>query len=229
MSGVLGYSLSSILESQGVSLLGRDPKSVATTPLDLDPRDKTVTGPGTYRPEHGSVKAFHAAIQKLSTTFKPDQVSTDQDDLTTHGLSEWSYHGNMPPSVVVWAESVDDVVSVVEISRFYKVPITPYSGGTSLEGHFSSPYGGISLDLSRMDKILAVNPTDGDVVVEPGVKWEDLNAELVKQGHDLFFPIDPGPGATIGGMMATGCSGTNAVKYGTMKGEWVLNAVSLSE
>jgi D-lactate dehydrogenase (cytochrome) len=88
------------------------------------------------------------------------------------------------------------------------------------------PYGGISLDLSLMDKVLKTSSADGDAVVQAGVKWEDLNAHLVKEGIPLFFPLDPGPGATIGGMVGTGCSGTNAVRYGTAKAEWFLNLVS---
>lgn len=88
------------------------------------------------------------------------------------------------------------------------------------------PYGGISLDMSQMDQILRVSEADADVTVQPGVKWEDLNAHLKAQDIPLFFPLDPGPGATIGGMAATGCSGTNAVRYGTAKAEWFLNLVS---
>ncbi|KAH8086977.1 putative D-lactate dehydrogenase cytochrome oxidoreductase protein [Filobasidium floriforme] len=225
-AGALGYALSSLLESQGVHLFSSAPPK--NTPLDLDPKDESVTGPGTFRPVHGSKKAYDAAIVALRASFqkkgKEDNVSTDEDDLRSHGINDWSYHGSHPASVVVWAESIEDVKEVVDISRKFKVPITPYSGGTSLEGHFSSPYAGISLDMSRMDRILQINEADGDVVVEPGVKWEDLNAELKKKGIPLFFPLDPGPGATIGGMMSTGCSGTNAVRYGTMRGEWVLNA-----
>lgn len=78
-----------------------------------------------------------------------------------------------------------------------------------------------------MDKILRVSEADGDCTVQAGVKWEDLNAHLAKQGIPLFFPLDPGPGATIAGMVGTGCSGTNAVRYGTAKAEWFLNLVSL--
>lgn len=103
------------------------------------------------------------------------------------------------------------------------MPLIPFSGGTSLEGHFVAPFAGISLDLSRMDSILAVHPDDGDIVVQSGARWEDINAHLSEQGHQLFFPLDPGPGATIGGMIATGCSGTNAVRYGTARAEWFLN------
>jgi D-lactate dehydrogenase (cytochrome) len=77
-----------------------------------------------------------------------------------------------------------------------------------------------------MDKILRISEADGDVTVQPGVKWEDLNAHLKEKGIPLFFPLDPGPGATIGGMCGTGCSGTNAVRYGTAKAEWFLNLVS---
>jgi D-lactate dehydrogenase (cytochrome) len=79
-----------------------------------------------------------------------------------------------------------------------------------------------------MDKIIRVSEKDGDAVVQAGVKWEDLNAHLGKEGVPLFFPLDPGPGATIGGMAGTGCSGTNAVRYGTAKAEWFLNLVGLT-
>ncbi|PWN52344.1 hypothetical protein IE53DRAFT_385212 [Violaceomyces palustris] len=103
------------------------------------------------------------------------------------------------------------------------MPVVPYSGGTSLEGHYTSPFAGISLDMSQMDKIIAVHAEDGDMVVQSGAKWEDINDHLAKLGHSLFFPLDPGPGATIGGMISTGCSGTNAVRYGTARGEHFLN------
>jgi D-lactate dehydrogenase (cytochrome) len=101
-----------------------------------------------------------------------------------------------------------------------RIPVTAYSGGTSLEGHFAATRGGICIDFSRMDKILALHKDDLDVVVQPAVGWELLNEELAKS--NLFFPPDPGPGAMIGGMVGTGCSGTNAYRYGTMK-DWVLS------
>ncbi|WVQ62942.1 uncharacterized protein L199_001091 [Kwoniella botswanensis] len=179
------------------------------------------------QPKYGSHKDYQDAIKELTDYFKAkgkeDKVSTDDDDLRSHGISDWSYHPAKKPTVVVWVECTEEVQHVVKIAQKYKVPITPFSGGTSLEGHFSSPFGGISLDVSYMDKILRVSESDGDVVVQPGVKWEDLNAYLAKEGVPLFFPLDPGPGATIGGMVGTGCSGTNAVRYGTAKAEWFLN------
>ena len=95
-----------------------------------------------------------------------------------------------------------------------------YSGGSSLEGHFSTPYGGFSIDFSRMDSIVEVHPDDMDVTVQPGLGWMDLNEKIKDTG--LFFPVDPGPWARIGGMVSTSCSGTNAVRYGTMK-DWVVN------
>ncbi len=101
-----------------------------------------------------------------------------------------------------------------------RIPVVAYSGGTSLEGHFTPTRGGISIDFSRMDKILSLHKDDLDVVVQPAVGWELLNEELGKD--NLFFPPDPGPGAMIGGMVGTGCSGTNAYRYGTMR-EWVLS------
>lgn len=99
-----------------------------------------------------------------------------------------------------------------QISNKYKMPLVPFSGGTSLESHFTCPYGGISLDVSNMNEIKELHAADGDMVVGAGCRWEDINAWLEEQGHDLFFPLDPGPAATVGGMISTGCSGTNAVR-----------------
>ncbi|AFR97691.1 D-lactate dehydrogenase (cytochrome) [Cryptococcus neoformans C23] len=179
------------------------------------------------QPSYGSHKDYVAAINDLKASWgkkgKGDKVSIDDADLETHGVSDWSYHPAKKPTVVVWVDTTEEVQEVVKLANKYKVPITPFSGGTSLEGHFSSPYGGISLDVSAMDKILEVSELDGEARVQAGVKWEDLNAYLKEKGVPLFFPLDPGPGATIGGMAGTGCSGTNAVRYGTAKAEWFLN------
>ncbi|RSH94260.1 hypothetical protein EHS25_004063 [Saitozyma podzolica] len=180
-----------------------------------------------HQPEYGSKADYDSAIRDLRDLWeakgKTDNVSTDEDDLQSHGISDWSYHPAHRPTVVVWVENTKEVQEVVKIATRWRVPITPFSGGTSLEGHFSSPFGGISLDTSLMDSILSVSAADGSATVQPGVKWEDLNAHLASQGIPLFFPLDPGPGATIGGMSGTGCSGTNAVRYGTAKAEWFLN------
>lgn len=96
----------------------------------------------------------------------------------------------------------------------------PFSGGSSLEGNFSAPHGGMSIDFVHMDKMIELHEDDMDVVVQPSVQWMQLNEEIKHTG--LFFPIDPGPSAKVGGMVGTNCSGTNAVRYGTMK-DWVLN------
>jgi D-lactate dehydrogenase (cytochrome) len=108
----------------------------------------------------------------------------------------------------------------MKICHKRRIPVTGYSGGTSLEGHFAATRGGICIDFGRMGKILQLHKEDMDVVVQPAVGWEMLNEELAKS--NLFFPPDPGPGAMIGGMVGTGCSGTNAYRYGTMR-EWVLS------
>lgn len=100
------------------------------------------------------------------------------------------------------------------------MPMVPYSGGSSLEANFSAPYGGMTIDFADMNKILELHEDDLDIVVQPSIQWMDLNEKIKDSG--LFFPVDPGPSAMIGGMIGTNCSGTNAVRYGTMK-DWVIN------
>ncbi|KAJ9112235.1 hypothetical protein QFC22_006319 [Naganishia vaughanmartiniae] len=204
-------------------------------------------------PQYASKETIkNVVIPKLHELLaKKDQtkVSDDEEDRLGHAQAAGTHHEPTKPDVVVYVESTEDVVKVVKLANQYRVPVVPFSGGTSLEGHITAPYGGICVDLSRMDKVLAVRgkhppvsfvtaanrapgfslwfpvlaEEDSDATVQPGVPWMDLNAELESRGINLFLPLDPGPGATIGGMISTGCSGTNAVRYGTAKAEWFLN------
>lgn len=161
------------------------------------------------------------AINELRLHLGEDAISTDDEDLHAHGFSEWSsINIDQLPIAVAYPSSTEDVAQVAKVCHKYRVPMVPFSGGSSLEANFSAPYGGMSIDFAFMDKTLAFHEDDMDVVVQPSVSWMSLNEELKDSG--LFFPVDPGPSAKIGGMVGTSCSGTNAVRYGTMK-DWVIN------
>ncbi len=143
------------------------------------------------------------------------QCSLAQAVRDQHGRDESAFVSVPPPAAVVFAESTQDVADAVALASQYDTPVIPFGVGSSLEGHLLAVQGGISIDVSRMNKVLAVNAEDLTVTVQPGVTRKQLNEEIKSTG--LFFPIDPGADASIGGMCATRASGTNAVRYGTMR------------
>ena len=161
------------------------------------------------RNEEGISAALGVLKQQFGERFQTGQSIREQHGHTTTWIP------NQMPDGVVFAQSTEEVSDVVKVCAAHRVPIIAYGTGTSLEGHVNAPAGGISIDLTQMDKVLEVNAGDLDCRVQPGVTREALNTYLRDQG--LFFPIDPGANASIGGMAATRASGTNAVRYGTMK------------
>ncbi|GAB3428965.1 FAD-binding oxidoreductase [Giesbergeria sinuosa] len=155
-----------------------------------------------------------ACLEALKARFGP-QCSTAQAVREQHGRDESAYAAMPPPDAVVFAESTQDVRDAVQLAQQYAVPIIAFGAGSSLEGHLLAVQGGISLDVSRMNQVLSVNADDLTVTVQAGVTRKQLNDAIKSTG--LFFPIDPGADATLGGMCATRASGTNAVRYGTMR------------
>ncbi|WP_171167027.1 FAD-binding oxidoreductase [Ruegeria sp. HKCCA0370] len=143
-----------------------------------------------------------------------DRLQTGAAIREQHGHTT-TWIENQSPDAVVFPHTTQDVSEIVKTCAAHRVPVIPFGTGTSLEGHVNAPAGGISVDLMQMDKVLAVHAEDLDCVVQPGVTREALNTHLRDQG--LFFPIDPGANASLGGMAATRASGTNAVRYGTMR------------
>jgi D-lactate dehydrogenase (cytochrome) len=143
-----------------------------------------------------------------------ERCSTAQAVREQHGRDESPFPVT-PPEVVVFCESIEDVSAVLRLADAHAVPVIPYGTGSSLEGHLLAVQGGVSVDVSRMTKIVQLHPEDLTVTVQAGVTREQLNREIRDSG--LFFPIDPGANASLGGMAATRASGTNAVRYGTMR------------
>ena len=154
-----------------------------------------------------------AAIAQLQARLGA-RIATSASTCDQHAAGE-GLRDRVPPDAVVYAESTADVQAVLEVCHATATPVIPFGAGTSLEGHLQAIHGGICLDLSRMNRVLAVSAEDLDCRVEAGVTREQLNAHVRDQG--LFFPLDPGANATLGGMASTRASGTNAVRYGTMR------------
>ncbi|KJZ77362.1 hypothetical protein HIM_03086 [Hirsutella minnesotensis 3608] len=178
----------------------------------------------TQAPPHNTkLENMQAAWADFVKIVGQDNVSTLETDIAHHSTSSWSTHRPQPsekPFCVVFPATTEEVSEVMKVCHARRIPVVGYSGGTSLEGHYAQTRKGISINFGRMNKVLALHKEDLDVIVQPAVGWEALNDDLAKEG--LFFPPDPGPGAMIGGMVGTGCSGTNAYRYGTMR-EWVLS------
>jgi D-lactate dehydrogenase (cytochrome) len=161
------------------------------------------------RNEDGIATALGVLKQQFGDRFHTGQSMRDQHAHTTTWIKA------QPPDAVVFPGSTQEVSDIIKVCATHRVPVIAFGTGTSLEGHVNAPAGGISVDLSAMDQIIAVNADDLDCVVQPGVTRQQLNTHLRDRG--LFFPIDPGANASLGGMASTRASGTNAVRYGTMK------------
>lgn len=155
-----------------------------------------------------------AFLEALAARFGPEQLSTALAVREQHGRDESAFDVP-PPAAVVFAQSTQDVADTVRLASEYEVPVIPYGAGSSLEGHLLAVQGGISLDVSRMNQVLSIDADDLTVTVQPGISRKTLNEAVKHTG--LFFPIDPGADASIGGMCSTRASGTNAVRYGTMR------------
>lgn len=183
----------------------------------VDSRDADIGGKGsTEFVVEGSHKEVPQELVDELKAICQDDMTMDYEERYIHGKPQNSFHKAVNiPDIVVHPRSEEEVSKIVKCCDKHKVPIVPYGGATSIEGHTLSPNGGVCVDMSLMKSVKALHIEDMDVVVEPGIGWMELNEYLEPYG--LFFPLDPGPGATIGGMCATRCSGSLAVRYGTMR------------
>eukprot|EP01119_Soliformovum_irregulare_P014469 TRINITY_DN3958_c0_g1_i1.p1 TRINITY_DN3958_c0_g1~~TRINITY_DN3958_c0_g1_i1.p1 ORF type:complete len:308 (+),score=109.00 TRINITY_DN3958_c0_g1_i1:155-1078(+) len=175
-----------------------------------------VSEPGHYDvafPTYEKIAVPEELKKELEKKFG-DRYMNDEASVEMYGKDQ-SFNRAIPPDVVVFPESTEEVSEIVKLCSQYKVPIVPFGSGTSLEGHITAIRGGVSISFQRMNSVIEVHKEDLDCVVQPGITYDELNMALDEFG--FFFPMDPGPGASIGGMVGTSCSGTNAVRYGTMK------------
>ncbi|OQD60635.1 hypothetical protein PENPOL_c021G09698 [Penicillium polonicum] len=202
-------------------LLAAAVASVTTASLIYTIKQSPSNEKSSTKPKYATLEKMEKAIHEIQQELGEESISTDDEDLKMHGYSEWSsVNIDHLPVAVVFPESTEQVATIARICHKHRVPMIPYSGGSSVEGHFSAPFGGISVDFLNMSKVIAFHPEDMDITVQPSVSWMELNEDI--KGSGLFFPVDPSPPAKIGGMIATNCSGTNAVRYGTMK-DWIVN------
>jgi D-lactate dehydrogenase (cytochrome) len=153
------------------------------------------------------------AIAELAATFG-NRLVTSQPVRQQHGNTT-TWIASEPPDAVIYPQSSAEVQQIVHVCARHFVPIIPFGAGTSFEGHVNAPFGGVSIDLKDMNQVLEVHAEDFDCVIQPGITRKRLNEHLRDQG--LFFPVDPGADASLGGMASTRASGTTAVRYGTMK------------
>ncbi|OSX80557.1 hypothetical protein BU14_0049s0001 [Porphyra umbilicalis] len=212
----------------GVAAGVADPRSSLTGLLG----PRVLKADAALASDHNPMKApfatvWPAAYSELMAELGRDKVSVDEDELEVRGKETSGYATPENPQMVVWPESTADVATIMKICHKYKVPVVPYAAGTSLEGHTTAPEGGVCISMQRLDKVLAVNVEDMDCVVQPGVGWMELNDHV--RPNNMFLGVDPAPGAAIGGMCGTCCSGTNAVRYGTMKDQVLNLTVVLSD
>jgi D-lactate dehydrogenase (cytochrome) len=170
--------------------------------------------PAPAAPARPGPDALHAALDALRDTLGSDRVATGADDLAQHGHDE-SFHPEARPDAVVWPRSTEEAAAIVGVCADHRVPLVPFGAGTSLEGHIAALSGGVSVDMREMAWIGRPSLENLDVVVGAGVTRRALDARLRPEG--VFFSVDPGADATIGGMIATGASGTTTVRYGAMR------------
>lgn len=212
--------------SVGVSAYFYGRKQIsANPPEDVFPLSSTTKLSSISSPTYCTDSELQQAIDEIKIAIGESKVSNTAVDLAAHtenGLTPHSPRPHEKPKWVVYGTSTQEVSEIMKIIHKYNVPVVPYAGGTSLEGHFFSTRPGIVLDTSRMNKILRVNHADLDVVVEAGVNWVKLNEEL--ENEKLMFGCDCGPNGLIGGMVSTNALGVNASRYGAM----VHNVISLT-
>lgn len=210
IAGGIGYAIADSLAYK----TDAGDKSLGKSVLPLEDLDS---------PEYCDPKKLPGVIDQIKAVVgnDSDNFTESKNELDSHSDTFFNTHHALPderPSIVVFPKTTEEVSKILSICHENKVPVVPFSGGTSLEGHFlpTRKADTVVLDFSKyMNKILKLNKTDLDVEVEAGVSWEDLNDSLGDEG--LLFGCDPGPGAQIGGCIANSCSGTNAYRYGTMK------------